>query len=56
MRQYPPHLSQADVRSAMLLILAVAMSLFLLLSMAEGGHGTVGPLAQPLEAPAGLGL
>ena len=56
MKQYPPHLSEADVRSAALLLLTVAMSLFFLLSMAAGGHGGVGPLVQPLEAPAGFGL
>lgn len=56
MKQYPPHLSQADLRSTALLLLAVAMSLAFLLSMAAGGHAGVGPLAQPLEAPAGFGL
>jgi hypothetical protein len=56
MKQYPPHLSQADVGHLAVLVLTVAMSLFFLLSMAAGGHGGVGPLDQPLEAPAGFGL
>jgi hypothetical protein len=56
MKQYPPHLSQADLRSVVLLLLTVAISLSFLLSLAAGGHGGAGPLVQPLEAPAGFGL
>ena len=56
MKQYPPHLSQADARRLAMLVLALAMSLLFVLSMAAGGHAGAGPLDQPLEAPAGFGL
>ena len=56
MKQYPPHLSQADVGRLAMLVLTLAMSLFFVLSMAAGGHDGAGPLDQPLEAPAGFGL
>jgi len=56
MKQYPPHPSQADVGPVAMLVLTVAMCLFFVLSMAGGGPGGVGPLDQPLEAPAGFGL
>jgi hypothetical protein len=56
MKQYPPHLSQADVGRVAMLVLTLAMSLFFVLSMAAAGHAGAGPLDQPLEAPAGFGL
>ena len=56
MKNHPPDASQAHVRSAVLLLLSVALSLSFLLSMAPSGHRGVGPLDQPLEAPAGFGL
>jgi hypothetical protein len=56
MKQYPPHLSQANVGHLAMLVLTVALSLFFVLSMAAGGDSGAGPLDQPLEAPAGFGL
>lgn len=57
MKQYPPHRSQVDIGPVAMLALAVALSLFFVLSVADGGgHGGSGPFAQPLEAPAGFGL
>ena len=55
MKNQPPHPSQAHVRSAVLLLLTVAMSLSVLLSMAASGHDGVGPLAQPLQPPGRFG-
>jgi hypothetical protein len=55
MKQYPPHRSQAAVGRLAMLVLTLAMSLFFVMSMAAGGPDGAGPLAQPLEAPAGFG-
>jgi hypothetical protein len=54
MDRYPPHLSQPAFRPIAVLVLAAALFLGLVMSMADLDRGSAGGIGRPVSAPHGL--